>query len=82
MFFNLRYDLLGFSDNEWWNMTRGDKCLVRDYVLNGYDETQTLMYDEYESARQVRHVTKKYDLEKRPRIALSHSDFHFQCTEV
>ncbi len=77
MFFELPHQQLGFMDSEWDEMTPGDKRLIRDFALNGYNETRTVLYDHYEDDTRLRKVIHKYDLNNRPKIHVSFTSVHF-----
>jgi len=75
MFYSLPYQDLGFSDEEWEEVTSGDKRLIRDWVLNGRNETRTVLYDEYIDDSKIRKVIHQYKLTERPHIQLTYSSF-------
>lgn len=58
-------------------MPRVDKTLIRDYYLNGRDETQTIIYAEYNSDTQMGHVRREYSLKNRPELQIHIEDFQF-----
>lgn len=77
MFLHFDYLQAGFTDEEWDQMPRRDRVLVRDYQLNGGDADQTAMYAEYDTAFQVEKVEKRYNLKKRPLVYFTFADFNF-----
>lgn len=77
MFLRFPFHDIGFSDDEWEELPRGDRVLIRDYYLNGKDSEQTLLYAEYDTAYQVRKIERRYELKSRPEIHFVLSDFHF-----
>ena len=70
MFWMLPYQKVGFSEEEWENIPRGDRCIIRDYYLNDCDREETLKYSYYQTMHQVRMVERKYDLESRPLLSI------------
>ena len=75
MFFDLDNNKLGFDNYNWAMMPKGDRRIIRDYVLNGFDRDETLLYGFYDTMYQVRRVEKDYNLEERPRVQVSYGDF-------
>lgn len=77
MFWHFEPEKAGFTEEEWDRVPRRDRVLIKSYHLNGGDIDQTFLFCEYETQRQVRLTEKRYELEHRPLIQLSYSDFHF-----
>ena len=77
MFYRFPFYQAGFTEEEWEEMPRGNKVIVRDYFLNKKDREQCLLYGEFETVYQVRKVEKYYDLESRPEIIFCAEDFNF-----
>lgn len=75
MFLDFRHRDLGFSDEEWEDMPRTHKVLIRDFALNGYDDIRTVLYDSYESDYELNKVKRVYQLSRRPRVQFSVQDF-------
>ena len=80
MFYSLPHKQLGFEDEQWESMPHGHRRIIKSYVLNGCDQTQTTIYDEYDTEQQVRKVEHLYHLSNRPRIQLSLADFQIPCS--
>ena len=80
MFYNFPYQLAGFSHEDWEELPRGDRVIIRDYYLNGMSWEQTLIYDEYETSYQVRKVEIERKLEERPKISIRVADFRIPCS--
>lgn len=75
MFYKLPYEALGFTLEEWDDVTPGDRRLIRDWVLNGRNETRLVLYDEYQDDSKIRKVIHQYKLNERPQIHLTYSSF-------
>ncbi len=75
MFYRVPHTALGFSEDEWDTMNRGDRVIIRDYYLNGGDREQTSLYCEYDTIYQVRKVERKYNLEQRPKLVIRFTNF-------
>lgn len=76
MFYTFPYWDAGFSEEEWENMPRGDKVLIRDYYLNGRNAIRTVLYDEYMSDYQMDKMHRQYHLEGRPNVCISIDSFN------
>lgn len=76
MFHHFDYFRYGFTDEEWDEIPRVDKVIIRDYALNGGDRDQTMWYGYYETIYQVRKAEKEYHLDRRPKIHFSYTDFN------
>lgn len=79
MFFNFPYESIGFSEEEWEDVSRTDKLIIRDFYLNGCDKDQTMLFGFYETDRKVRTAIKKYNLPQRVHPQLSVAMFNFAC---
>jgi hypothetical protein len=75
MFLDFPFEQIGFSEAEWEQMPRNHKVLIRDFALNGYDDTRTVLYDEYQSDYELNKVKRKYKLSQRPVVHFSSTDF-------
>jgi len=75
-FFSLPYQDLGFTDTEWEDATPNEKRIIRDWVLNGHNQTRTVIYDFYEDDSSIRKVFTKYRLEERPHIQINFTSFN------
>jgi hypothetical protein len=76
MFFQLPYKQLGFTDEEWEEITPGDRRLIRDWELNGRNELRTVLYNDYIDDSKIRKVLHHYQLRERPQIKLTFSSFN------
>ncbi len=65
-FYDFRYDHVGFTDEDWDEITRGDKMIIRDYYLNHRDITCTQLYSFYSKPDKVEKVERAYHLSYRP----------------
>lgn len=74
MLYELPFWHLNFTQEEWNAIPRGNRTLIRDFILNGYNREKTLLYNEYETDFQLRTVEKKYNLHNRPRVIVRASD--------
>ena len=68
MFFHFPYQKIGFSEEEWEKIPRNDRCVIRDYYLNGRNIRETTTYGFYETPWTIRKVIRIYKLKKRPQI--------------
>ena len=75
MFYNFPYLSVGFSHEEWETMPRNHRTVIRDYYLNGRDDTATAIYDEYDTERQVQYIERTYQLRSRPSVEIRLHDF-------
>ena len=78
MLYEVKYRDIGFNDEEWETITKGDRRVIRDYILNNYDDTETSMYSFYEDERHVQRVRNEYKLNERPKIIVTSADIHIQ----
>ena len=76
MFYELQYRDLGFREDEWEDITAGDKRLIRDWVLNGYSDMRVVLYDEYLDDTRIKKLRQKYQLDERPKIKVSLTQIH------
>lgn len=76
MFFNFDHAEADFTDEQWDDIPRTDKVIIRDFFLNDCNVDQTMLYGYYETDFKVRQAVHKYELRARPRIALSLARFH------
>ena len=74
IFWNIPFEK-AFSKEEWYSMTGQDRRFIRDYYLCGRDEYDVLMYDFYETNRQMGKINEKYNLEERADITIELKDF-------
>jgi len=77
MFLEFPFRQIGFSSDEWETMPRTHKVLIRDFYLNGCDDTRTVLYDEYQSDYELNKVKRTYQLSRRPRVQFASTDFTF-----
>lgn len=71
MIFNFPFEDVGFDEEEWETIPRGDRCIIRDFHLNGGDTDQTAMFGYYETDRQIRKAVNMYHLRARPLLRLN-----------
>ncbi len=76
MFYSLPYWQLGFRDDEWESMTPSEKSLIKDWTLNGRDETRTILYREFIDDTRLRKLIHKFDLYSRPRVQVTLQELH------
>ena len=69
---------IGYSAEEWLDIPRNDRVLIRDWYMLDRDETATTVWDEYESEWTIRKVIRTYDLEARPKLHFESTTLTFQ----
>lgn len=77
MFLSFAYHQAGFTDEQWEEIPRTDRVIIRDFFLNGRDVDQTMLYNYYETDSKVRKAVKRYDLKTRMMPHFSLADFSF-----
>ncbi len=76
MFYSFPYLQAGFSHDEWDDVPRTDKVIVRDYFMNEGNCEQASLFGFYDTDRSVRGAIKKYDLHKRPFVQVTLASIH------
>lgn len=76
MFFETPYRELGFRDDEWETVSPGDQRLIRDWILNGYNDLRVVIYDSYADDTRIKKLRQKYQLDERPKIKITYSQLH------
>jgi hypothetical protein len=66
---------IGFNAEEWLDIPRNDRVLIRDWYMCDMDETHTTIWDEYESEWTINKAKRLYNLETRPVV-------HFEATTM
>lgn len=75
MFYHFPFGAIGFTPDEWEIMPRTDRMVIKSWYLNGRNDERTALFEEYESARQVQNVKRRYSLQERPVVHFSWQDF-------
>lgn len=68
---------IGFNAEEWLDIPRNDRVLIRDWYMCDRDETHTTIWDEYESEWTIRKTVRLYDLENRPVVQFDSTTLSF-----
>ena len=76
-FYETPYREMGFRDDQWEEVTSGDKRLIRDWIFNGYNDLQVVIYDDYRDDTRIRMLRQKYSLDERPKIHINWTSFRF-----
>lgn len=61
----------GFEEDEWYDIPRTDKLIIRDFYLMDGNKDRMVNFGFYESDRSVRGAMKMYALPLRPVLQLS-----------
>ena len=75
MLFDFNFKEVGFSDEEWEEIPRTSKCVIRSYYLNGRDKEETMLYEFLQTDWKVRQTINRYHLKERPVPRISLADF-------
>ncbi len=75
-FFSTPYKELGFREDEWELISPGDQRLIRDWLLNGYNDMRTVIYDSYSDDTRIQKLRQKYALDERPKVKVSWTHIH------
>lgn len=75
MLYRFDHTQAGFTDEEWEDVSRGDKVIIRDWYLHGGDKEQVMLFNYYETDRQIRRAVNFYELRSRPLLQISLASF-------
>ncbi len=83
MFYDFPYLKAGFKEEEWEEVPRTDKVIIKAFYMNEGDLDQTMLSEFYETDRKVRGAVKTYGLFSRPFVQVKLADLHIPfCNPV
>jgi len=77
MFLNFDHRVVDFEDEEWEEISRTDKVIIRSWFLHSGDNDQAALAEYYETDRSVRDAVKNYGLIDRIRNVNYLASFSF-----
>ena len=65
------FEEMGFSEEEWWDIPRPYRCIIRDWCLFDGNEGMIVEWEGYQSDSSIRFADNCYHLSKRPKASFS-----------
>lgn len=77
MLFNFDYIAAGFKEEEWEDIPRPYKVIIRDWHVHRGDSDQVMLFNYYDTDQQIRRAENIYELRMKPMLQISLANFSF-----